>query len=56
VGRFPTYAFEFNFPNVEEGSKEAEEQMKKLKGTSKMAVEKSIETIRQMVVDGRIKE
>jgi hypothetical protein len=51
-----TYAFEFNFPNVEEGSEEAEEQMKKLKGTSKMAVEKSIETIRHMVIDGRIKE
>jgi hypothetical protein len=29
-----TYAFEFNFPDVEEGSKEAGDQMKKLKGVS----------------------
>jgi hypothetical protein len=33
---YMTYAFEFNFPGMEEGSKEAEEQMKKLKGVSHM--------------------
>jgi hypothetical protein len=27
-----TYAFEFNFPKMEEGSEEAKEQLKKLKG------------------------
>ncbi|CAO2658814.1 Nn.00g065370.m01.CDS01 [Neocucurbitaria sp. VM-36] len=51
-----TYAFEFRYPNIQEGSKEAEEQLQKLKATSKKAVESSIEAIRQMVVDGRIKE
>jgi hypothetical protein len=29
-----TYAFEFNFPHIEEGSDEAKEQLKKLKGVS----------------------
>ncbi|KAH5019536.1 hypothetical protein HBI74_158230 [Parastagonospora nodorum] len=53
---YMTYAFEFRFPDLREGSAEAEAQREKLKGTSKMAVEKSIETIRQMVLDGRIKE
>ncbi|KAJ4365306.1 hypothetical protein N0V83_008926 [Neocucurbitaria cava] len=51
-----TYAFEFRFPKIEEGSKEADEQLKKLKETSKKAVESSIDAIRQMVIDGRIKE
>jgi hypothetical protein len=49
-----SYAFEMDFPKLEEGSKEAEEQLKKSKGTARMAVDKSIETIRQMVIDGRI--
>ncbi|KAH7085100.1 hypothetical protein BKA63DRAFT_559750 [Paraphoma chrysanthemicola] len=51
-----TYAFEFNLPKIEEGSAEASAELKRLKGMSKMAVEKSIDTIRQMVIDGRIKE
>jgi len=50
-----TYMFEVNLPNVEEGSKEKEKEVEKLKGMAKMAVEKSIDSIRDMVKDGRIK-
>ncbi|KAJ4985251.1 hypothetical protein SVAN01_09293 [Stagonosporopsis vannaccii] len=50
-----TYMFEFDLPGVEEGSEEKAKEVKKLKGMAKMAVEKSIETIREMVNDGRIK-
>lgn len=50
-----TYMFEFDIPGVEEGSEEKEKHVQRLKGTAKMAVEKSIETIREMVKDGRIK-
>jgi len=50
-----TYMFEWMFPNIEEGSTEAGEQFKKVKGTAKMAVDGSINTIREMVKDGRIK-
>jgi hypothetical protein len=49
-----TYAFEMDFPQIEDGSKEAEAQLSKMKGTARMAVEKSIDTIRAMVGDGRI--
>jgi hypothetical protein len=49
-----TYAFEMDFPAIQEGTKEAEAQLAKMKGTARMAVEKSIETIRAMVGDGRI--
>lgn len=42
-----TYAFEFNFPHIEEGSKEAEEQLQKLKGVS------SIQTIIFRMWDGK---
>ena len=51
-----TYMFEINLPHVQQGSEEAEKEVKRLKGMAKMAVEKSIETIRDMVKDGRIKE
>ncbi|KAH7360007.1 hypothetical protein BKA66DRAFT_426342 [Pyrenochaeta sp. MPI-SDFR-AT-0127] len=50
-----TYAFEFRFPHIQEGSPEAEQETQKFKSMSKKAVESSIEAIRQMVVDGRIK-
>ncbi|KAF2809582.1 DUF1857-domain-containing protein [Mytilinidion resinicola] len=50
-----TYMFEWLFPNLEEGSAEAEEQFKKSKAMAKMAVDGSINTIREMVKDGRIK-
>jgi hypothetical protein len=51
-----TYAFELDYPGLEEGSVEAEAEAEKMTGMAKMAVEKSIQTIRAMVVDGRIKE
>jgi len=50
-----TYMFEWRFPDIEEGSTEADEQFKKVKGMAKMAVDGSINTIREMVNDGRIK-
>lgn len=50
-----TYMFEWIFPKLEEGSVEAEEQLKKSKAMAKMAVDGSINTIREMVKDGRIK-
>lgn len=51
-----TYMFEFSLPNVQEGSEEMQKQVVKLKGMAKMAVEKTLETIREMVKDGRIKQ
>ncbi|KAH6639353.1 hypothetical protein C7974DRAFT_388308 [Boeremia exigua] len=51
-----TYMFEFSLPEVKAGSEEQEKEVKRLKGMAKMAVEKSIDTIREMVRDGRIKE
>ncbi|KNG52320.1 DUF1857-domain-containing protein [Stemphylium lycopersici] len=50
-----TYAFEFRLPNVKEGTEEADKEMQKLKGMAKKAVEMSIDAIREMVKDGRIK-
>lgn len=51
-----TYLFEFRLPEVKEGSAEAEKELQKLKGMAKTAVESSINVIREMVKDGRIKE
>lgn len=48
-----TYMFEFSLPHAQ-GSEEQEKEIKKLKGMAKMAVEKTIDTIRDMVKDGRI--
>jgi hypothetical protein len=48
-----TYMFEFDLPHVK-GREEQEKETKRLKGMAKMAVEKSIDTIREMVKDGRI--
>lgn len=50
-----TYMFEISLPHVAEGSEEKEKEEKRLKGMAKIAVEKSIDTIRDMVKDGRIK-
>lgn len=51
-----TYMFEFSLPSVQHGSEEMQKEVTRLKGMAKMAVDKSIETIRAMVKDGRIKE
>lgn len=51
-----TYMFEINLPHIQEGSEEKEKETKRLKGMAKMAVEKSIDSIRDMVKDGRIKQ
>lgn len=48
-----TYMFEVDLPHAQ-GSEEQEKEVKRLKGMAKMAVEKSIDTIRDMVKDGRI--
>ncbi|KAF2625312.1 DUF1857-domain-containing protein [Macroventuria anomochaeta] len=49
-----SYMFEINLPHIQDGTEEKEKEVKKLKGMAKMAVEKSIDTIREMVKDGRI--
>ncbi|KAI2614898.1 DUF1857-domain-containing protein [Hypoxylon sp. NC1633] len=49
-----TYSFELRFPGVEEGSEEAKALEEKNWETSKMAVHGSIDTIRQLVKDGKI--
>ncbi|PSN68864.1 DUF1857-domain-containing protein [Corynespora cassiicola Philippines] len=51
-----TYMFEIRRPDLKEGSAEAEQELKRLKGMAKNAVESSIVTIREMVKDGRIKD
>ncbi|KAI4615546.1 uncharacterized protein J4E88_000407 [Alternaria novae-zelandiae] len=51
-----TYMFEFVVPHVQEGTPEAEKEIQKFKGMAKKAVESSIDAIREMVKDGRIKE
>lgn len=51
-----TYAFEWLHPEVDAKDEEGVRALKeKHAGTAKMAVEKSIEAMRKMVVDGRIK-
>ncbi|KAF2677240.1 DUF1857-domain-containing protein [Lentithecium fluviatile CBS 122367] len=50
-----TYMFEFRFPHIEANSAEAEKEKTRLKAMSKKAVESSIDVIREMVKDGRIK-
>ncbi|KAF2184255.1 DUF1857-domain-containing protein [Zopfia rhizophila CBS 207.26] len=49
-----TYMFEFRLPHIQEGEA-AEKELARLKGMSKKAVESSIQVIREMVKDGRIK-
>jgi len=51
-----TYSFQLIYPDIQEGdSAKIAEVMKQQKGMAKMAVESSIQTIRDMVKDGRIK-
>ncbi|KAF2086099.1 DUF1857-domain-containing protein [Saccharata proteae CBS 121410] len=52
---YMTYCFEWQHPDVAADSDEARKLLESNKGTSRMAVEKSIESIREMVRDGRIK-
>ncbi|KAF2847992.1 DUF1857-domain-containing protein [Plenodomus tracheiphilus IPT5] len=52
---YMTYVFEFRFPHIKEGSDEAEKEVMRLKGMAKKAVDMSIDAIRAMVLDGRIK-
>jgi len=49
-----TYIFEWIHEDVESGSSKADELRTKHKAMAKMAVDKSIESIRRMVVDGII--
>ncbi|KAF1960211.1 DUF1857-domain-containing protein [Byssothecium circinans] len=53
-GLYMTYTFEFKFPDLKEGSTQAAKETEKLKAMAKKAVDSSIETIRAMVLDGRI--
>lgn len=51
-----TYAFEWLQPGIDEKDKAAiDEKTQKYRETARMAVEKTIESMRAMVVDGRIK-
>ncbi|CAN9438264.1 unnamed protein product [Alternaria alternata] len=50
-----TYAFEWIMPNLQEGTPEADKERQRLKGMAKKAVESSIDAIREMVKDGRVK-
>ena len=51
-----TFTFEVIFPDLEEGSQEEEEKRKVQEKMGMQAVEHTIQTIRAMVKDGRIKE
>ncbi|XXH02533.1 hypothetical protein Hte_008909 [Hypoxylon texense] len=50
-----TYAFEWRYPDVREGSEEAKALEEKSWKTAKMAVHGSIDTIRRLVKDGEIR-
>ncbi|RYN22869.1 hypothetical protein AA0113_g8835 [Alternaria arborescens] len=50
-----TYAFEWIMPSLQEGTPEADKERQRLKGMAKKAVESSIDAIREMVKDGRVK-
>ncbi|OCK77597.1 DUF1857-domain-containing protein [Lepidopterella palustris CBS 459.81] len=49
-----TYMFEWRYPNVEEGTEEAEKVVAQSKKIAKMAVDMTIDTIRRMVIEGQI--
>jgi Domain of unknown function (DUF1857) len=51
---FLSYSFEWKHPNVEAGSAQAEELQAKHKKTAKMAVDKTIETVRRMAQEGSL--
>ncbi|KAI0837164.1 DUF1857-domain-containing protein [Hypoxylon sp. FL0890] len=50
-----TYAFEWKYPDVEEGSEEAKALEEKSWKTARIAVHGTIDTIRRLVKDGEIK-
>lgn len=50
-----TYMFEFDLPHAK-GSEEEGKAVEKLKGMARIAVEKTVDVIREMVKDGRIEE
>ena len=50
-----TFTFEMIFPDLEEGSKEMEKMREEYEKLGMQAVEHTIQTIRAMVKDGRIK-
>ena len=50
-----TFTFEMIFPGLEDGSKEVEEIRRSQERMGMQAVEHTIQTIRTMVKDGRIK-
>jgi Domain of unknown function (DUF1857) len=49
-----TYFFEWRHPDVEAGSEKEKEMMELYKKMGKLAVDKSVETIRRMVVAGEL--
>ena len=51
---YMTYIFEWRHPEIKAGSAELEELHAKHKGVAKMAVDKSIESIRKFVKEGVI--
>jgi hypothetical protein len=50
-----TYSFEVQHVNVDEKSAQAEKLLAQHRNTAKMAVEKTIETIRRLVQAGQLK-
>ncbi|PVI07805.1 DUF1857-domain-containing protein [Periconia macrospinosa] len=52
---YVTFTFEFRIPNLKEDTPEYEEQKKKLEAMGRSGVDGTIQTIRTMVKDGRIK-
>lgn len=51
---YMTYTFQWLHPEVEAGSPKVAELQKTYTGMAKMAVEKSIESIRRLVGEGKI--
>jgi hypothetical protein len=50
-----TYSFEWKHPDVNEGSPKFKELMERHSNTAKMAVDKTIEHLRALVQEGRLK-
>jgi hypothetical protein len=49
-----TFAFVQDFPELSEGSPEAAARSQQMRSAARGAVQKTIDVIRQMVVDGKI--
>ncbi|KAF1940771.1 DUF1857-domain-containing protein [Clathrospora elynae] len=50
-----TFVFEVKMPHLEAGTEETDKEYQRLKSMGKMGVESSINAVREMVKDGRIK-